>query len=379
MGQSTPERQVLIEAFLLRLATDPAISEEHLPAFRAQVTSILDGVKTSPQAITHADVQYFVEARGALGETRQSRKNLSTAGAAWIAFVNAPDHAQWVAQVRASGRPDAVAPPAYPSPGSAPLIRESAGASLLNDDRSNDGSLSDARRWVAHPYTMAGVAMALGAASPILVNYVPVLGVVSGILRWAATMAAFYSIVNHVSRGREGMPMLGTDSDPLGIGLPQLFRALGTAVVLLGPALFLSFWVATNAEWDVGVLLFSITVLGVAAALGPAAVVCGEVTGSGWTAMYPLAWVRMIWRMPKDYAAVARWAVPIMFGIGAWEVVVQAFGHSALIRFPLAALGNLLWFSLAALIGRLIHLHEDDFGLRSSKHRQYDASLRPDR
>jgi hypothetical protein len=384
MAEQGSDRQRLVDAFVLKLADDPAVEDVHLPVFRAQIGAILGGITAELVHLSKSDIDRYVDSRGGLGETPQSLRNLRTAGHAFVDFLHAPDRAQWVVRAReqhardeagrrlelAERRAGAERPP-EPTP--------VAKASLREEDRQNDGSFTDARDWVARPWNRVGLLMAFGVASPLLLRLVPVVDGAATPLRWSALAAAFYSMVNHVSRGREGMPDPGVDSDPLGIGLPQLFRALGTALILVGPAVFLTMHAVYTDQWSVEVVIRSAALLSIAAALGPAAVVAGEVTGSGFTAMYPPAWFRLIWRMPRDYAAVARWCMPLAGLIIAWELFTSQPGANLLIELPFAVLGNLLWFSIATLCGRLIYLHEDDFGLVSSKRNHYDHSLQRSR
>ena len=99
--------------------------------------------------------------------------------------------------------------------------------------------------------------------------------------------------------------------------------------------------------------------------------IAGEVSGSTFAAVYPLAWFKIMWRMPKDYWQVALYTVPIFILVVVWETASRMLTPHWLVDIVLALPANFLWFSIACLCGRVIYLHEEDFGFRSSDRPTY--------
>ena len=96
----------------------------------------------------------------------------------------------------------------------------------------------------------------------------------------------------------------------------------------------------------------------------PAALLAVTFSGSGWNALWPLAWLKVISRAPGAYAMFTiLWLVTVFVGgalVGALQSVALAVPYAGVVLA--ATLSMLFWWFQAILVGRFVRQNADAFG-----------------
>jgi hypothetical protein len=193
------------------------------------------------------------------------------------------------------------------------------------------------------------------------------LGVFYGALSWLyvipiiylGTLVAYYFVtIHHVGGGGDGLPSSGEAIQNWGELRAFAFGGLFCAALGLAPLIA----VAYTAEES----LPPRTVLALLLAgqlYMPAIVLAIAVTNSAWSAIWPLAWIRVISRAPGPYVRfVGMWIVSVAIAFGLTLVTASVGDPSWIIEAVVAFVWTLFWIFQASLVGEFIRSNAEAFG-----------------
>ena len=341
----------LIDAFVHDLRERKGIEEQFLPGFRSQGASFMDSHRNRlPGSLSREDVDRWVGNAVELGEKSQAAKNMRTAGYALVDFIQSGAASRTVAELRAQG----------------------ARANTAQEDAAIDGQ-AKGELWAAARsiWSVNGLSSAVAVTSPLALSWIMNFSVITVPIHVGALCSYFFVLIAHYSTGQMTVPMTGLDHNETSGYLKGIMRAFVAGLVVLAPPLLFWLW------WEGPVAL---TVVGcgamavLSAALLPASVMAIYATQSALAGMVPMAWVRIISRMPRDYLALVFISVPALVGFTVLRVGTALFSPRLIFDLPLTVLSSLVIFSVGAAIGRVMYLHRDDFGFRTSPRVQLRAS-----
>jgi hypothetical protein len=198
-------------------------------------------------------------------------------------------------------------------------------------------------------FTSEGASAALACAIP---SVIPSVG---GWISSAAVAAAYFIIVDHVGRSRDGFPMLTEGVGDIDELRSAAIKGVAVAGVAFAPlAIYTSGSVLKPSDLldsPISLLLILLPLLYM-----PAAILALVVTRSPLGALWPVAWFRIVSGAPSLYAElVGLFAVSAI----AWWLcnvsIVAVFGTIPLIGTLLAgAISNMLLFTQACFVGEFL-------------------------
>ncbi len=217
---------------------------------------------------------------------------------------------------------------------------------------------------LARPFAGEPLITAVAIALPAWIAHVAPLGMIGhalSLLTFAATVSYYFQTIDHLGRGRDGMPEptagLESWSDVTSLTLR------GVLCILVGVAPFL-YWFWFTAHEAGADPLVGLGLLALGQAYMPAALLTVVMTDSTVGAIWPPAWIQIIARAPAQYAIlVGLYLASLAIGFVA-KLAVVAFAWrvpyvGALIS---GAAGNVLLFAQAALVGGFLRRNADQFG-----------------
>jgi hypothetical protein len=217
------------------------------------------------------------------------------------------------------------------------------------------------------PFTVEGITTAVALAVPAWARALPGLSTIFGLIYLAALSGAYFMTVDHVGRGRPGLP--GPSDRDFDWGESAAVAARGLLCILLValPAIAWAVHLAlrdaeapdlATQRWAVAGLLLA------GLSYTPAAIVAVVVSNSTLAALWPVAWARVILRAPSSYALlVGLFVVTFLAWALAGAIAAQTLGRVPLLGGLLAAtVSNLLLLTQAALVGHFLRRNADAFG-----------------
>jgi hypothetical protein len=208
------------------------------------------------------------------------------------------------------------------------------------------------------PFRWEALITATAIAVPVwLAGYIPFAGGIVSSVGFAAAVAYYFQVVDHVGRKRDGMP------DPSGVedwGDVRRLSQRGLLCMLVGFAPFLIWrFTSDDTAMSTGLLWLVVGQLYM-----PAALLTVVITGSTAGALWPVAWAQIITRAPLQYLLlVGLYLVSIVVGFFA-----NGFLRSELSIIPVAGtlialtLERVLWFTQAALVGGFLAANAEKLG-----------------
>lgn len=178
-------------------------------------------------------------------------------------------------------------------------------------------------------------------------------------LIYLATLVSYYFVtVHHVGDGKPGLPGPADTVDnwtelrttalggilTAGLGFLPLIIALVKAPAALEPR-----------------LVFALVAVG--QLYMPAIILSVAVTNSPWSAIWPLAWIRVVARAPGPYVRfVGLWMLSVAVGLVVLWGTVNALTGSVPGDAASAFIWNLFWFFQASLVGEYVRSNAAAFG-----------------
>jgi hypothetical protein len=242
--------------------------------------------------------------------------------------------------------PHCNAPVREPTPGVAAGADESWGATLLR------------------PFSVEALLTALAIAVPSwIASFLSGLGaLLFSLVAFACVTAYYFQTIDHIGRGRPGMPEPTGGVDSWGDVISLTWRGCLCIVIGFAPFLYWFFLVArgqaeANPFVGLGMLL-------VGQAYMPAAILCVVITDSNVGAIWPPAWIQIMARAPASYLAlVGLYIASLAAGWFLRGVLGQAALHVPFVGTLLAvAIGNALTFVQAAVVGGFLRRNAEHFG-----------------
>ena len=173
----------------------------------------------------------------------------------------------------------------------------------------------------------------------------------------AALVGYYFVIVHHVGGGQPGLPSPGDRVDHWGDVVTRAGHGLLCASLGFAP---LVLWGVLADEPADHRLLLGLLVVG--QLYMPAVVLSVAVTGSGWAAIWPPTWLRVIARAPGAYVRfIGLWLAAVLVGF-AMVLVTAPLLASVWGSFVAAVGWNVFWFAHAALVGEFIRANAEAFG-----------------
>ncbi|HZS36689.1 MAG TPA: hypothetical protein VFF06_07685 [Polyangia bacterium] len=232
-----------------------------------------------------------------------------------------------------------------PTPGAAVPAGERWGATLLR------------------PFSVEALLTALAIAVPAWLSWIPGIGRALALLTFAATVSYYFQIIDHVGRGRPGMPEPSGGVESWSDVVSLTWR--GVLCIFVGFAPFL-YWYWFDARLSPGAPnpLTGLSLLLAGQTYMPAAILCVVLTDSNVGAVWPPAWIQIVARAPLSYLAlvglylasiIAGFYLRLLFVLGGMAIPVVG-------SLLVGAAGNVLLFMQAAVVGGFLRRNAEHFG-----------------
>lgn len=224
---------------------------------------------------------------------------------------------------------------------------------------------------IRRPFTVEGLTLAVALAVPAWARGLPGLGTIFGVIYLAAISGAYFMTVDHVGRGRPGLPGPSDHDFDWWETAVTAARGMICLVLVALPTVIYVVHVAFRAAaddtppLDLAALRFRVAgLLALGLCYVPAAIVAVVVSDSTIAALWPVAWVRVILRAPASYALLV---VLFLGAYVAWSlgtaVADRTLGVIPLVGSLLAtSVSNLLLLTQAVLVGHFLRRNADAFG-----------------
>ncbi|MBI2892230.1 MAG: hypothetical protein HYY06_01670 [Deltaproteobacteria bacterium] len=224
----------------------------------------------------------------------------------------------------------------------------------------SESLLGDLRR----PFTLAGLAVAVALAMPELLTSLPMVGGAFRVVYLAALSGYYFRIVEHVGRGREGLPGPSDAFEDAWTLIRDVARGVVCALVALAPIIV---WLVLDrraGEMLERGSLAPLALVFIGLALAPAAILGVVLTRSTIGAVWPVTWIRIVSRAPISYLRLV--ALFLAAGV-VWATVGRLasllFGRIPFLGEALEATAlNLVVFLQAALVGGFVRRNADELG-----------------
>ncbi len=224
---------------------------------------------------------------------------------------------------------------------------------------------------LARPFSMDGLLAAAVLATLGWLGFVPAFGRIFRIFYAAAVPAFFVAIIDHVGEGKRGLPSTTEGLDDLGSVRTHSLRGVLFMLLFLAPALV---WSALSQDSLEDVLSSPkrlLVLVLVPMVYLPAAILAVVLSNSTVAAVWPIAWVQIIARVPASYLRVT-----LLFAVaafGGWLVHVLGdalFGWIPFVGSFVSLLSeNVLLMVPAVLLGGFLRRNATELG--------YDAGAAP--
>jgi hypothetical protein len=210
------------------------------------------------------------------------------------------------------------------------------------------------------PFRVEPILTALAISLPVWLSWLPGFGRFLAALGFAAAVAYYFQVIDHVGRGEDGMPESTQIIENPGDIIK--FSIRGGLCVLVGLLPFLAWWYLLRDGGEAATAGLGWLVAG--QVYMPAALLTVVITGSTAGALWPLAWVEIVRRAPIQYLSLAGvYLVSIVVLFFAGDVFKAALGFIPVAGGLLAlTLERLLWFTQAALVGGFLARNADKLG-----------------
>lgn len=223
------------------------------------------------------------------------------------------------------------------------------------------------RRLARLPFTREGVLTALAISIPIFVESLPLLGAIGGALEiifLAALGGYYFLLVDHLGRGREGLPGPSDTMGEFGSMMRMLLRGVGC--LFLGGLPLVAWRVHVGFHESPTLETHPFTILGLEA-LGhtyvPAIILAIVITEQESALFWPPLWFQIAARAPREYLQLVGW---FLLSLLAWWLASMA-GRFALGGIPLLgpwlaeSVSTLFLLLQATLVGAFLHRHRSEF------------------
>jgi hypothetical protein len=206
---------------------------------------------------------------------------------------------------------------------------------------------------LARPLRLEPLLTTFAIAVPVALSFLPGVGDYLAILGFAAAVAYYFQIIDHIGRGEPGMPEpMHVIEDPRDIFWLSL---RGILCIAVGAAPFLVVYFRAHE--------ISLLWLAVGQLYMPAVLLAIVITGSTAAALWPIAWIQIASRAPLEYFFLVVLYLASIVGAFFAHGMVEVFA-----RIPFAGtllgllLERLLWFTQAALVGGFLARNAEKLG-----------------
>jgi hypothetical protein len=220
-------------------------------------------------------------------------------------------------------------------------------------------------RNLARPFSVEALITAVAIAVPAwLAQLLPMglLGTALSLLTFAATVSYYFQTIDHIGRGRDGMPEATGGVESWEDVASLTWR--GIVCIFVGVAPFLWwFWFVARHDPTADPLV-GLSLLALGQAYMPAALLTVVLTDSNVGALWPPAWIQIIARAPAQYAMlVGLYLASLALGFVVKIAMVPIAWHVPYVGALVAgAAGNVLVFIQAALVGGFLKRNAEHFG-----------------
>ncbi|MGE0400350.1 MAG: hypothetical protein AB7T06_26785 [Kofleriaceae bacterium] len=193
------------------------------------------------------------------------------------------------------------------------------------------------------------------------------LGLFYGTLSWLwaipiiylGTLVSYYFVtVHHVGANGEGLPSSGESIQRWSELVSLALGGILCASLGLAPLVAFAYHapVALDARTILALLLVGQLYM-------PAIVLAIAVTNSAWSAIWPLAWIRVVARAPGPYVRfVGMWVVSVAIALGIALMTAELGDRSWITDSIVASVWTLFWIFQASLVGEYIRSNAEAFG-----------------
>ena len=217
-------------------------------------------------------------------------------------------------------------------------------------------------------FSFEGVTTTLAVALPGWASALPGLRSFMSLLYCAAAVSMYFLIIDHLARGKEGLPTPSEGLDSWGEILKTVFRAVLCLIVVVLPlVLYLYFSGAGRRaeEGDAPVsVLVSLVFLALAVSYLPAVILSIVITQRSLAALWPPLWFEVAMRAPAAYARLV--GVFLLSSFAWWTSVILGaalFGGVPIFGGLIIVFGStLILFVQAVLLGDFLRRHAIEFG-----------------
>jgi hypothetical protein len=213
---------------------------------------------------------------------------------------------------------------------------------------------------LARPFKVEPLLTAFAIALPAwLSHFVPGAGRFLFWLGFAAAVAYYFQVIDHVGRGQDGMPEPTQAIEDMSDVRRAALRGILCIGVSVVPYLLWLFFLRGEDDSSNG-----LTWLLIGQFYMPAALLTVVITGSTAGALWPVAWVQIIARAPAQYVLlVGVYLVSIVLGFFFSTIVTPAMSEVPVVGMLLGlTLERILWFTQAALVGGFLAANAEKLG-----------------
>jgi hypothetical protein len=217
---------------------------------------------------------------------------------------------------------------------------------------------------LTRPFSWEGIVLALGLAFGEWLSWVPAIGELLRLGAMAALVTSYFQIIDHVGRGRPGLPGPSDTVEDLGGVMATALRgcvciALGALPMLVYVHLFRHGAPLHHVDAAIVLGLWCLGMLYM-----PAVLLAIVLTQSTAAAFWPPSWIAIARRAPRSYARLVALFLLAVVAYGLWTLVTSALiGWLPILGSLVVGTGaNLILFVQASLVGGFLRRHAELFG-----------------
>ncbi|MBI4511018.1 MAG: hypothetical protein HY698_15400 [Deltaproteobacteria bacterium] len=208
-----------------------------------------------------------------------------------------------------------------------------------------------------------GVISALAIAAPLIFLFLPLVGIFLWLISIAALCSYYFLIIDHVARGRDGLPTTSDALDDWWTIMGHAFRGFTCFLLTIVPTIA---WVYFSDSPIVDLIyspMLRLFLLVIPLLYLPAAIVAMNMTESTLLGLWPVTWIRIVVTAPSAYLRLVGLVAASMVALWLGNLVAaHTLGMLPLLGTMLvASVTNLLLLAQAAIVGGFLHDNAGEF------------------